>query len=141
MKRILSTLVIALVMLTSFTAFAGSKTLIDKAFESSKTVKNYLEFINTVDIKVHKNLFTADFEYVNKSNNKRISKKDYVQFLNANKGLQYNCTTKYEVLDECSKTAIAKITMDFGNFVRVDHIALTKEQNDWKISKITTDYQ
>ena len=141
MKRILSTLVIALVMLTSFTAFAGSKTGIDKAFESSKTIKNYLEFINTVDTKVHKNLFTADFEYVNKANNRKISKKDYLQFLNTNKGLEYNCSTKYEVLDECASSAIAKITMDFGHFIRVDHITLIKEQNDWKISKITTDYR
>lgn len=141
MKRILSTLAIVFVMMTSLTAFAGSKSLSSKTTESTKTVKNYLSFVNTADLKLHKNLFTADFEYLNKANGTKCNKREFVKFINDNKALNYNCTTTYEVLDECAQTAVAKITMDFGHFTRVDHVALTKEKDDWKISKITTDYQ
>jgi len=141
MKRILSTLAIVFVMMTSFTAFASSKALPSKATESTKTVKNYLDFVSTADLKLHKNLFTSDFEYLNKANGTSCNKKEFVKFINENKALNYNCTTKYEVLDECAQTAVAKITMDFGHFTRVDHVALTKEKDNWKISKITTDYQ
>lgn len=61
-------------------------------------------------------------------------------FLKATKGLKYDCKTSYEILDEAGQTCIAKTTMKFDNFTRVDYITLSKSQDGWQVSKVLTTY-
>src|SRR5690606_12133363 len=80
------------------------------------------------------------FEYRNVNNNDRAGKKEYIKFLKANKNRQYDCKSNYEILSQDGKVCIAKATMVFDNFTRVDYITLNQGKDGWKVSKVETTY-
>src|SRR5690606_23119293 len=86
-------------------------------------------------------LFAKDFEYyVAGLTVSKFNKKQYTKFLKQNTGLQYDCKTTYEILDESGSSCIAKATMQFENFTRVDYITLCRKKDSWQVSKVVTTY-
>lgn len=108
---------------------------------NTKTITlTYVEAITRGNTDFHKQLFTADFEYLNSASNQVSNRTAYLGFLKANKGIQYNCKTDYEILDQAGKTSVAKVSMQFENFTRVDYVTMLQSTDGWKISKVVTTY-
>jgi len=140
MKKTLTTLAAAIIMITSFSAFAAEKNNPLKNVESEKVISTYLEATTLGSVDLNKFLFDDDFEYRNNSNNDVFSKTEYLQFLKAHKGIVYDCDTTYEILDQSGQTCLAKATMAFDNFTRVDYITLNQGKDGWKVSEVVTSY-
>ncbi|KGE14476.1 nuclear transport factor 2 family protein [Sphingobacterium deserti] len=140
MKKTLTSLAAAIIMITSFSAFAAEKNNPLKNVESEKVISTYLEATTLGSVDLNKFLFDDDFEYRNNSNNDVFSKKEYLQFLKAHKGIVYDCDTRYEILDQSGQTCLAKATMTFDNFTRVDYITLNQGKDGWKVSEVITSY-
>ncbi len=140
MKRTLASLITALLMIGTFSAFAAEKPNPLKDFSSKRILESYLEAITQGNPTVNKFLFAPDFEYRNSANNRVYSKKAYLSFLKASEKLVYNCKSTYSILDECGVECVAKITMVFDNFTRVDHISLNKSKEGWQVYKVVTTY-
>lgn len=141
MKRTITTIATAIIMIASFSSFAGAATKLNplKDAESAKIVITYLEAITDGNTDLNNFLFAEDFEYKN-GNGHRFNKKKYIAFLQANKDLKYDCTTSYEILDQSGKACVAKATMKFDNFTRVDYITLNHSADGWKVHKVVTTY-
>jgi len=140
MKKTLTTIATALIMITSFSSFAAEKANPLKDVESAKVLTTYLEATTLGAVELNKFLFTDDFEHHNSANNATFNKKQYTDFLKANKGVKFACETRYEIMDQSGKACIAKATMKFDNFTRVDHITLIQTNDGWKVSKVVTTY-
>lgn len=140
MKKIIST--IATVFTLVFTFQASAKETVNplKDFNAKKIALVYVEALTTGNIEYNKHLFTSDFEYRNTANNEVVSRSKYINFLKENKGLKYNCITSYDILDQTGNTSVAKATMKFDHFTRVDYITMQQSQDGWKVSKVVTTY-
>jgi hypothetical protein len=111
-----------------------------KDVNTNKIVLTYAEAITSGNTDFNKHLFTADFEYLNSASNASYDRTAYLGFLKANKGVKYNCSTDYEILDQAGKTSVAKVSMKFENFTRVDYITMVQSADGWKVSKVVTTY-
>lgn len=100
----------------------------------------YLEATTLGSVELNKFLFADDFQYNNTANNDHFNKKQYTSFLKAHKGVKFDCTTAYEILDQTGNTCLAKATMTFKNFTRVDYMTLSHGEDGWKVSKVVTTY-
>lgn len=138
MKLTITTIATAFIMMLSFNSFASTNPL--RNLSTAKIVKTYLEVATSGSADLNKYLFADDFQYVNAVSNQSYGKREYTAFLKANKGLKYDCETTYEILDECGKACIAKVTMKFKNFTRVDYVTLSQSTDSWKVSKVVTTY-
>ncbi|WDF68651.1 nuclear transport factor 2 family protein [Sphingobacterium oryzagri] len=140
MKKTLTTIAAAIIMISSFSSFAAEKTNPLKNVESAKIINTYLEATTLGSIELNKFLFADDFQYSNSANNDTFNKREYSNFLKAHKGVNFDCKTSYEILDQSGKACMAKATMVFENFTRVDYITLSQDQDGWKVSKVVTTY-
>lgn len=141
MKRTIATIATAVVMTLSFSSYATTTINPLKTKKANEILLTYVEATSIGNLDLNKYLFTEDFQYTNTANKGKYGKKEYLEFLKINKGINYNCTTSYEILDQTSSTAMAKSIMKFENFTRVDHITLEQSTDGWKISKVITSYK
>ncbi|MFD2594833.1 nuclear transport factor 2 family protein [Sphingobacterium griseoflavum] len=111
-----------------------------KVHGSVHIISTYLEAITLGSTDLNQFLFADDFEYRNSANNNKCNKKEYSKHLKANEGVKYDCTTTYDILDETRQACIAKATMQFSNFTRVDYVTLNRTDDGWKVSKVVTTY-
>lgn len=140
MNNIIATIATLFTLVFSFNASAKEITNPLKDVNTKKIALVYVEAITLGNTEFNKHLFTSDFEYHNTGNDQVCSRTKYLNFLKANKGLKYNCTTTYEILDEAGATSVAKATMKFENFTRVDYITMVQSKDGWKVSKVVTTY-
>ncbi|MBL1409394.1 nuclear transport factor 2 family protein [Sphingobacterium faecale] len=140
MKTTITTIAALCVLIFGFNATAKENANPLKRLNSRAIALTYLQTISTGNIQYNKHLYTIDFEYRNSSNDQVSNKSQYLRFLKENKGLQYDCDTTYEILDETGNTAVGKATMKFKNFTRIDYITMLQTSDGWKVSKIVTTY-
>ncbi len=140
MRTTLKTIAAALIMVTSLSSFAAEKANPLKNVESDMIIDFYMEAVTVGNIDLNTFIFADDFQYSNVNNNDRGGKKEYIKHLKANKGMQYDCKSSYEILSQDGKVCVAKATMAFDNFTRVDYITLNQGKDGWKVSKVETIY-
>lgn len=132
---------IALVAVLFLSSFATSYANPLKNRSSLSILETYLEATTLGNPEFNRYLFTSDFEYTIASVNvSKFNKKQYSKFLEENKGTKYDCKTTYEVIEEKGEVCIAKATMEFATFTRVDYITLVNSKDAWKVSKVVTTY-
>lgn len=140
MKRTITTIAAAFIMMTSFSAFAANKLNPLKNMAAKNVVVSYVEATTLGNDLLNKHLFAKNFAYENQRNGDKFGRKEYSNFLKANKGLKYNCSTSYALLTESAEACTAMATMKFAGFTRVDLITLSPSQDGWKVSKVVTTY-
>lgn len=140
MKTIIASIATALMMLMTFNSHAADNINPLKEHSTLNLLNVYLEATTLGSTDLNKYLFAEDFEYRNTANKDIFTKTQYTNYLKANKGLTYDCETTYEILDESGQACLAKATMTFKNFTRVDYITLTQTDDGWKVSKVVTTY-
>ncbi|TDS17314.1 nuclear transport factor 2 family protein [Sphingobacterium paludis] len=140
MKKTLTTIIAAVIFITSCSAFAADSSNPIKKFDSTSIIGIYLESAAMGNPSLNKYIFADDFEYRNTANNNSFGKKEYMKFLKQGAGAKFDCTTGYEILDQSGQTCVAKATLTFPDFVRVDYITLSRGEEGWKVSKIVTTY-
>lgn len=140
MNKIIATIATLFTLAFGFNASAAEKANPLKNLDATKIALTYVEAISLGNTEFNKHLFTSDFEYRNAINDQVSSRSEYLAFLKANKGLKYNCETSYEILDQAGTTSVAKSTMKFEKFTRVDYITMVQTVDGWKVSKVVTTY-
>ncbi|MGO1243372.1 MAG: nuclear transport factor 2 family protein [Sphingobacterium sp.] len=141
MKKSITTIAAAIIMITSFSAFAANHAKPVETVESAAIINAYIDATTLGAKEMNNLLFAEDFEYQNVANGDTFNKKVYTQFLENNQGVQYDCETSYQILDENAQACLAKTTMKFKNFTRVDYITLNHTTEGWEVSKVVTSYQ
>ena len=137
MKKTCTTIATALLMLVSFSSFAANPL---KNAEARFVLSTYIDAVTLGTDAYSKYLLTDDFEYKNTANQDAHNRRAFLRFLKENKGYQSSAVTTHEILDLSGKSCVAKATMTFQDFTRVDHITLSNTKDGWKVSKIVTTY-
>ncbi|WP_166336072.1 nuclear transport factor 2 family protein [Sphingobacterium chungjuense] len=142
MKKSITSIAAALLMIASFSSFAAEPILVNAPTASSNTLSAYVSSLTEGLNDFNNMIFAKDFEYSNSADRteKKYNRRQYMQFLKQNKGLKFECTTTYQVLDETGNTSLAKVTMVFRDFTRVDYLTLHAANGGWKVSKVVTTY-
>ena len=141
MKRAITTIATVFLLVIGLTLSDKPMANPLKSFDNKAIVKTYLQVLTTGDLQFNKHLYTEDFTYRNAHNNTENSKAEYLKFLKSTKGLQYDCETSYEILDQTAMTTVGKAIMKFPTFTRVDFITLQKSNDGWKVKEVVTSYQ
>lgn len=140
MKTTIKSIATALLMIVSLSSFAkvNANPLMGKS--TADIMVAYAEAVVEGNSLLNKYLFTEDFTYENTANQQTFDKKKYMKLIESNKGLKFDCTTNYQILDQTGKSCVAKVTMDFETFQRVDLITSKFTEEGWKISEVVTTY-
>ncbi|MDR2269571.1 MAG: nuclear transport factor 2 family protein [Sphingobacterium sp.] len=84
-------------------------------------------------------LFAADFSQ--KANATTNSRDELVKFFKKQKGEKLNCTVSTDIIEESTDYMVAKVTLKFEDFTKIDLVTLVREGNDWKVSKSINSYK
>ncbi|WP_343565232.1 nuclear transport factor 2 family protein [Sphingobacterium sp.] len=87
-------------------------------------------------------LFAADFnQKIQSSNAQSHGREAVVKSLKKQKGEKLNCEVSTDILEESADYMVAKVTLKFENFSKVDLVTLVREGNNWKVSKSINSYK
>lgn len=140
MKRNLTTMATVVMMVLSLSSFANGKVNPSTNNSSKAILASYIDASVLGKQNIVKEMLTDDFEFVNTSSKTKATKKEYSEFLKNTDNLTYNCGTSYEILDQSGNAAIAKLTMKFENFTRVDIINMSNTAKGWHINRIISNF-
>lgn len=140
MKKTMKQWMTALIMLLSLPSMATSKGNPLKNFNATQILTSYVASTTQGKTELNKYLLTSDFTFKNSRNEKTYNKREYSAFVEATKGLTYDCTTSFEVIEQHGDLYRAKITMKFDNFTRVDYLTLTQVKDSWRVNQVISTY-
>ncbi|WP_312793403.1 nuclear transport factor 2 family protein [Sphingobacterium sp.] len=87
-------------------------------------------------------LFAEDFnQKIQSSNAQNHSRNAVVKLLKKQKGEKLNCTVNTDIIEESADYMVAKVTLKFENFTKIDLVTLERVGNDWKVSKSINSYK
>ncbi|WP_343565250.1 hypothetical protein [Sphingobacterium sp.] len=87
-------------------------------------------------------LFAEDFsQKIQTSNAQSHGREAVVKSLKKQKGEKLNCAVSTDILEESADYIVAKLTLKFENFSKVDLVTLAREGNSWKVSKSINSYK
>ena len=87
-------------------------------------------------------LFTSDFnQKVHASTNRINSRSEVISFLKKQKGEQLNCKTSATIVEQSSDYMLAKVTMQFDGFTKIDLVTLVNDGGSWKVSQSINTYK
>ncbi|MDF2516702.1 MAG: hypothetical protein K0R59_1998 [Sphingobacterium sp.] len=87
-------------------------------------------------------LFAKDFsQKIQSPNAQSHSREAVVKSLKKQKGERLNCSVSTDILEESADYMVAKVTLKFENFNKVDLVTLVREGNNWKVSKSINSYK
>ena len=72
---------------------------------------------------------------------------DYSYYLDMNQPEQMatlfvdDCEVSYELVEKNSNYSLARVTLDFGNFKRIDYVSINMDKDGWKINEVNSVYQ
>ncbi len=65
-----------------------------------------------------------------------FSKKQMLDFLQANKNTEQTCTTSTSVVESNANIAVVKVDMKYEGFVRSNYVTIANTGNGWKITNV-----
>jgi hypothetical protein len=87
-------------------------------------------------------LFASDFnQKIQATNAQSNSRSEVVKSLKKQKGEKLNCTVSTAIIEESADYMVAKVTLKFENFTKIDLVTLERVGNDWKVSKSINSYK
>ena len=140
MKRNIKLFAVAVIAVVAIVFTVNAEVKPYKDLDSKEVIMQYVGASLLGNSNYTKEMFTEDFEYSNTSNKEKFGKKAYMKYLKSVKDLKFDCKQQLEILDQVGNTAVGKITMNFDNFTRVDHMTLLQTADGWKIRKVITTY-
>jgi hypothetical protein len=65
-----------------------------------------------------------------------FTKKEMLDFLQANKNVEQLCTTNTSVVESNADISVVRVDMQFDGFVRTNYVTLANTGNGWKITNV-----
>ncbi|MEN5231563.1 nuclear transport factor 2 family protein [Sphingobacterium faecium] len=87
-------------------------------------------------------LFTSDFsQKIHASNDQTNSRSAVISFLKKQKSQHLNCKTSTTIVEQSSDYMLAKVTMQFDGFTKIDLVTLVNDGGNWKVSQSINSYK
>lgn len=142
MKTLVKTFAAAVLVAISTLTIAAERP--EKAINLSTAdfaITHYVEVITEGQSLGLEQLFASDYsQKVHGKNIKTNSRAEVISFLKKQKGYQLNCKTTTSILEKSANYMVAKITMQFENFTRMELVTLINEGGVWRVSESINSY-
>lgn len=67
-----------------------------------------------------------------------VTKKQLLNHMEVLRGIQQNCTTKFDVLETRGSYALIKVQMKYPTFIRINYVTMNECSDGWKITNVTS---
>jgi len=138
----------ALIAVSTFTMAAGkpaednSKKATVNLSSADLAIDHYVAVMTEGQSAGVEQLFTSDFnQKVQVSEVKTNSRSAVISFLKKQKGEQLNCKTSTTIVQESADYMLAKVTMQFDGFTKIDLVTLVNDGGNWKVSQSINSYK
>ena len=138
----------ALIAVSTFTMAAGkpaednSKKATVNLSTADLAIDHYVAVMTEGQSAGVEQLFTSDFnQNVQVSEVKTNSRSAVISFLKKQKGEQLNCKTSTTIVQESADYMLAKVTMQFDGFTKIDLVTLVNDGGYWKVSQSINSYK
>jgi len=138
----------ALITVSTFTMAAGkpaednSKKATVNLSTADLAIDHYVAVMTEGQSAGVEQLFTSDFnQKVQVSEVKTNSRSAVISFLKKQKGEQLNCKTSTTIVQESADYMLAKVTMQFDGFTKIDLVTLVYDGGYWKVSQSINSYK
>lgn len=132
---------IALILGITASVFAIEKEKLNTAVVEN-VVDAYIKTTVKGDMSHVNELFSQSFvqQTTTDYNQLTLSRTSYIRQLKNAKGVEYQCNSRYEVLEQQGKYTLAKVELVFANFTRTDYLTLVEKEKGWEIAQVSTVY-
>ncbi|MFC6100439.1 nuclear transport factor 2 family protein [Olivibacter domesticus] len=143
MKTFITTIVVAFMLTSGTFATTIEKVKRSKIAAINLTLEQYTNAVSKGQVAGIDQLFCEQFHqrYTGKKKTFIFNKSELVGFLKGNKNFQQDCETDYSIVDENNGMAIAKVTMKYRNFSRVDYVTISQNGVGYQISQIVSTFE
>ena len=138
----------ALIAVSTFTMAAGkpaednSKKATVNLSTADLAIDHYVAVMTEGQSAGVEQLFTSDFnQKVQVSEVKTNSRSAVISFLKKQKGEHLNCKTSTTIVQESADYMLAKVTMQFDGFTKIDLVTLVNDGGYWKVSQSINSYK
>ncbi|MEN5231606.1 nuclear transport factor 2 family protein [Sphingobacterium faecium] len=138
----------ALIAISTFTMAAAkptgdnSKKVTVNLSTADLAIDHYISVMTEGQSAGVEQLFTSDFsQKVHASNDKTNNRSAVISFLKKQKGEQLNCKTSTTIVEQSSDYMLAKVTMQFEGFTKIDLVTLVNDGGNWKVSQSINSYK
>lgn len=69
-----------------------------------------------------------------------VNKKTMIKFLQSTKNVRQNCETTYTIVEESQDCVIAKISLKYPEFTKVDYVTLCAGEEGWAVSQVVSTF-
>ncbi|UIR54842.1 nuclear transport factor 2 family protein [Sphingobacterium sp. SRCM116780] len=144
MKTLVKTFAMtALISLSTWTMAASKpKKEIVNLSSANLAIDHYIDVMTEGESKGVEQLFASDFNLkVQGPKLQNYNREEVLDFLKKQKGKKMNCQTTTTIMDESAHYMIARVTMKFEDFTKIDLVMLVNEGGAWKVSSSVNSYQ
>ncbi|MGJ1431368.1 nuclear transport factor 2 family protein [Sphingobacterium spiritivorum] len=142
MKNLIKTVAFLLFIAITTSSFASGIYNPGKNYSADAVISNYIETTTMGNPANIENLFTDNFFQTVSTPSKVIthSKKPFIDYVKSQKGYVQNCQTSHTIIERNDNCAIAKITLTYKNFTKVEYVTVCSDGEIWKVSQVVTSY-
>ncbi|PTX10238.1 nuclear transport factor 2 family protein [Sphingobacterium faecium] len=149
MKTLAKTFAAAALIAVSTFAMAAAKPAGDNSKKATVNlstadlaIDHYISVMTEGQTAGVEQLFTSDFsQKIHASNDKTNSRSEVISLLKKQKGEQLNCKTSTTIVEQSSDYMLAKVTMQFDGFTKIDLVTLVNDGGNWKVSQSINSYK
>ena len=134
---------IALVMLLTLSSYGFTQAAPDKpGTMKDQVISAYIDCTTQGNLQNMDQIFSDNFQHtMNRNGNLfTINKKEMIDFLKATKDVKQNCETTYSIVEESRDCMIAKVSMKYANFTKVDLVTICAGEAGWSVSQVVSTY-
>ncbi|MGX5690077.1 putative lumazine-binding protein [Arcticibacter tournemirensis] len=139
--KTLKNIAAALLFVLSVSAFAAEQTQSNKS-QIDAAVTTYIDALNYGKIKGLSAVLDQDLKFTVSQGQTILNynKTQMIESLKAQENIVQNCKTDYTMIESNPGQAIAKVTMKYDGFSKVNFVTLSNTSKGWKITNISSSY-
>lgn len=143
MKKIIKTALAVMIVLAASTSSAKANLKESISHAATNALVRYVETVVYGMVENMGDLFSDQFRQCTTANGKVIThtKSQVINFIKKHKHIKQDCITSYAIIEQSATCFIAKVEMEYLEFIRVDYLTLVPEDKRWKVSQVVTTFK
>ena len=139
--KTLKTLTVAVLIALSFSAFANNQTGNEK-LKLNYALQAYIDAMSFGKINGFADILDTDVKFSMTKNNRIVhyNKSEILAFVRDTKGIEQNCSTAYDIVEQTPTQAIVKVIMKYPAFSKISYLCLANSSGGWKITNVSNSY-
>jgi len=136
--KTLKNLTAAFLIILTASSFANEKSKSEKLL-MDYTIKRYADALGHGQIKGISEIFDRNVKMTTTIHKKIVNydKGDILLSLKYIQNVEQNCETTYTMIEKTQTQALAKVTLNYDSFSKVNYISLANTAKGWRITNIS----